>query len=748
MPRSRQGEHREDYISRCMGSSEAVADHPHADQRYIVCQALWEDSRKRAGDMTIHQKLIEAVLARKGRGLRFGQGIWTADRYVKTVAECIGPGMCQRYFGGAQQNFPGVMKEAAVKLSFAGDGLVIEHGKLATNSSLIKKLLGDDELPEHTMLAFPHVLTTTREDRDGDILETKGAVLDSILPMLWQHVHTLPIGRYVKTLQHTDDVLRLLSVLLDMNELTHDAGILVEAKALRFSHGFRALDFSERNKEAAGSNGFRVKSFEIMEESLVSVPSNVDAEIELFSRKKLKSEVFKAHAKFLWNAVRAKSRSVPGVSVTLKADSPENLKQAAGMLGLPAPDGEHGHKHDCNCGGKCGKCGDGKAQKADTAAPQGDTHEWDFATAQEADDAAFKMNCRGHHRWAKGDGTIVYRPCESAHDFVNVAGGKGAAGDAKAQIQRTDFDNQTEAEQMAEVLGCDSFHMTMGAAGKITYRPCRTPQELATYLPSASAPTLPKPSLTTAGAAPAAKGEKAVAVKMWMDGSSLQGSYFNRINSLNEDARRFLMGAGMDVDPYDGVSVWALFDGYGIIAVCENSYGPMGSGDEDYYRADWSESDGGPKWTGTPSEVEVAANIEISEAGKAHLSKLLEKLGKIVEPENKAGKVISMANMKKLKEVHDDLDELAGMEIPRAAKALAGQCRSAVKGIMDDASSDGEASIGDFKTKTPAAREAAAILLESGDEALLVRTKEVIEAMLRVKRSDSKVQKLKHLLRR
>jgi rRNA-processing protein FCF1 len=91
-------------------------------------------------------------------------------------------------------------------------------------------------------------------------------------------------------------------VLLDINDLTADAAKLIEADVLRFSHGFRTLDWEDRFDKSGAWLGFDIKSFEIMEESLVSVPSNIDAEIEMYSRDKLKSALMKSHAKLLFDA--------------------------------------------------------------------------------------------------------------------------------------------------------------------------------------------------------------------------------------------------------------------------------------------------------------------------------------------------------------------------------------------------------------------------------------------------------------
>jgi hypothetical protein len=151
------------------------------------------------------------------------------------------------------------------------------------------------------MFVMQHVLTTDRVDRDNDILRTSGAKLDPKAPLLWQHMHSMPIGGVLFEVNHTGTELKVASALLDMNEITHDAGILVMANMLRFSHGFRVLDFEEREQKDGehGWPGFDIKEFEIMEASLVSVPSNVDAEIEIVAGKSFESDYFKSYQKEL-----------------------------------------------------------------------------------------------------------------------------------------------------------------------------------------------------------------------------------------------------------------------------------------------------------------------------------------------------------------------------------------------------------------------------------------------------------------
>ncbi len=347
-----------------------------------------------------HNQLLGLVRTRKGAGQRFGHGFTTADRYAQTTLECVGPGVCKNYFNTV--NLPLVIKDAAGKLVYCGDNLRVE--KLATSESEIRKELGDGgELPAHTMLLIKHVLTTPREDRDNDVLETSGAHVDLKMPLLWQHIHTLPIGKLFKVLEQNKEVLRMASVLLDLNDLTSDAAKLVEADALRFSHGFRALKFTEMTK------GFRVTDFEIIEESLVSVPSNVDAEVELFSRGKLKSDPFKAHAKALRAMMPKKFAGIGKSFGDLKAavdqgaisvESATELSKA--MLTAPA----------CGCEDK-GNCSCQKTPDVNVSTG-GDV----FATEIDAEMRGSVLGCLGAHQLADG----TWMPCANPQIYQDYAG--------------------------------------------------------------------------------------------------------------------------------------------------------------------------------------------------------------------------------------------------------------------------------------------------------------------------------------
>lgn len=314
MPEPRPDETQDEFLQRCMSDDEANEDFPDPAQRYAFCMSQWERR-----SMTVAE-MIAAI--RKRAGDKFGYGITTADRYVREALKCVNATESLQV-----EDPETLVKEAEQRLVCCQDGEPVEYESSVAG---IKRILPKDvEVPANTLMIVKHKLTTPREDRDRDILRTEGAKVDPRMPMLWQHMHMLPIGKRVATLTHTAKVLRLASVLLDLNELTSDAAKLIEADVLRFSHGFRTLKYKEReDKDGNWIGGFDIEEFEIMEASLVSVPSNVDAEIELYSRDKLKSDLFKSHARALADARPLK---VGGVEV------PEPTKSAEPQEPDPEP---------------------------------------------------------------------------------------------------------------------------------------------------------------------------------------------------------------------------------------------------------------------------------------------------------------------------------------------------------------------------------------------------------------------------
>ncbi len=268
--------------------------------------------------MTIDQ-LLAAIRTREQQE-PFGRGIKTADCYVRTLQEVLGTDKCYRFFSKRQSSFDDLLKKAAKTLVYSNDEMELEDVYTKEHESLSKL-----DLPKNTLMVFKHVLTSSKKDRDGDILHSDGAIVDPKMLMLWQHVHTMPIGKMLQVASQNSKRLEIISCIVDMNELSHDSAVMIDNKMGRFSHGFKALKFRE-NKEGVGGvstgggEGFDVTSFEIMEESLVSVPANTDAVtveiiLSLVEGGQLKSPVMREFGK----SIRShRNVSVPGIEIKYK----------------------------------------------------------------------------------------------------------------------------------------------------------------------------------------------------------------------------------------------------------------------------------------------------------------------------------------------------------------------------------------------------------------------------------------------
>lgn len=235
---------------------------------------------------------VKRISAKHGR-----DRINTADKYLATLAKCTG-GLCptdRARFAGPE--FEKRLKEAAQIPVYQNDRMNF----LAFNKSGLKA----DDTATGSKLApvaeFEAVYTSTKEDRDRDILEALGCEVDAKMPLLWQHDATAPIGAHREIVSQDKNKVIGKSAIAD-TPLGRDAAYLAEFGALRISHGFKPKEF-EPITEKSGAHeivtGFHVLKYEMMEVSLVSVPSNTDAVIQAFSRGKLASPLAKSWGKTL-----------------------------------------------------------------------------------------------------------------------------------------------------------------------------------------------------------------------------------------------------------------------------------------------------------------------------------------------------------------------------------------------------------------------------------------------------------------
>lgn len=251
-------------------------------------------------------KILNSVRQRIGTKSKFGYGITTADTYLKHIQACAGESVCCSNNPWSRQAnspaWPSVMKDAESKLVYSNDETVVKQDTVTTNSSDFKSVLHDKDtvVPAKTIMVFRNIVTTPKKDRDGDVLRTGGAEIDKMMPLLWQHMHVAPIGRMLEVVEHNEKELIVTSAVID-SALGNDTANLVEFGALRISHGFIPKEFKELEKRDGEMPGYDITKFEIMEESVVSVPSNTDAVIEAVSRGKLADPLVKSWAQHYYD---------------------------------------------------------------------------------------------------------------------------------------------------------------------------------------------------------------------------------------------------------------------------------------------------------------------------------------------------------------------------------------------------------------------------------------------------------------
>src|SRR3990167_1398612 len=326
MPSVRARETESGFVERCIPVVISEGTAKDGKQAAAICHSMYRESKKM---IDVNQQLLEKIQERQTKQTLFNEGILTADRWVKSLESCVGIDLCYRYAAKGNTSFNDLVKRASSLLTHNNSDMILEENlEIKAASNLRDVDLNNLTLPKNTLMLFRHVLTTPKKDRDGDVLRTQGAKADPRMLLLWQHVHTLPIGKMLGVAEHNSKKLSLYSAIVDINDLAHDAAVMIDNGMGRFSHGFRALDFMEvkeddRNGRTTSPGGFDIKSFEIMEESLVSVPANVDSQTEevilsLVEGKKLTSSLMKGYG----STIREKrpTQSAVGGKIPLQLD--------------------------------------------------------------------------------------------------------------------------------------------------------------------------------------------------------------------------------------------------------------------------------------------------------------------------------------------------------------------------------------------------------------------------------------------
>lgn len=242
-------------------------------------------------------ELLESI---RQRGMT-SKGIGLASLYFNEFA-FDNPGVRSKSGSTDKLDIKAALNKAAETLCFRpGGDVFLNVTKTAKSGTGVvtrgkPKRKNPDSLTKDSICDFECIATSDSKDRDGDILLPKGATIDPKMPVLWQHNSWEPIGRMVEVLDQNEKDISLHCALAD-TPLARDAATLMAFDCLRVSQGFKPTKFEPIEDDKDGMIiGWKIHEYEMMEISLVSVPSNRDAVITCDSRSKLHDPRMKAWA--------------------------------------------------------------------------------------------------------------------------------------------------------------------------------------------------------------------------------------------------------------------------------------------------------------------------------------------------------------------------------------------------------------------------------------------------------------------
>ena len=307
--------------------------------------------------MPLTDNAVGTILSRLGERKPRRWGVGTAAAYVRRM---------ERHATDPEA-FKAALERAERQAVYCDDETLIKGHRLKD---------ADDPDPTKPLMVFDATITTTKRDRDGDILESKGARADMDGPLLLNHDYSLIIGKPLKAVkQNSKRYIERLAIVNSpdpkspLGLLARDVATLIDFGALRrMSHGF----MPDENKDAddpayeamLGKEdeflGWHIFRYEIWERSVVAVASNTDAFITAFSRGKLASPMVKSWGRELFD-----ERPVIEAAITIAdAVQPEFSKWE--IVSLEGPD--EGPDADVSAETP-DKLGDGGSEAAPEPAP-------------------------------------------------------------------------------------------------------------------------------------------------------------------------------------------------------------------------------------------------------------------------------------------------------------------------------------------------------------------------------------------
>ncbi len=251
-------------------------------------------------------------------------GMILANKYLAEIQGCLsGGGMCpvnvfQLADGDAWKK---ELDAAASRVCFSAPELSLDEKSINQSSGIT----------DGAVMEYDCTLVPRTKDRDGDLVEPEGLMVDVRMPLLWQHLQLQPIGKHVRVLSQDKLALKCKFAIADI-PLGRDAATLAKFGALRKSHGFLPVELEPFKRHDGAITGWHVKKASMLEGSLVSIPANAGSEImqvyekefdgvcTAFSRSKLETPVVKQWAKGFFDKRPAMA---PGVDLAAKTASAE-----------------------------------------------------------------------------------------------------------------------------------------------------------------------------------------------------------------------------------------------------------------------------------------------------------------------------------------------------------------------------------------------------------------------------------------
>ena len=310
MPSPRKGETQSDFVSRCipMVIADKTTDNPA--QAAAICYSMYERAKNKKRYNILHH------CKRRESG-----DILSADKVVSSFISTI-PEPARDLMGLGEGVVGIELKHAAKRLTLASDGEIVLNNALYEQA----RSMGHGDVLEKSIALFENVLSSSREDRDGDVLHVSGMTIDKNMPFLWMHMMTQPIGSLLYITKRNQTIIKAVFALAN-TQLAEDCAKLMEVGAIRTSIGFLPESGQAKPRKTTMVGGkkkvvsWEVLKSKVIEDSAVSVPSNEDAIITQFSRKSLKSDVCTAWAKTLFDARPA---TAPGMDlIQNESDQPD-----------------------------------------------------------------------------------------------------------------------------------------------------------------------------------------------------------------------------------------------------------------------------------------------------------------------------------------------------------------------------------------------------------------------------------------